>query len=125
MSLAEGTAKGFRVKFTKVLLSEPEVGTPWILPLGGMAKAGFDISWKDEERVVRDHGGHQRRLSNGVVCRREEDHGMFGAILRAEGREGCHDECMAGKMDHQTTGPTLLLMMMWMRKEYPKSCQRR
>ena len=58
VSLAEGTTKGFRVKkFTKALLSEPEVDTPWILPLGGMAKAGFNISWKDEECAVQDPEG--------------------------------------------------------------------
>ena len=55
-------------KFMKVLLSEPEVDTLWIFPLGGMAKAGLDISWKDEECIARDTEGKEITVEAKEGC---------------------------------------------------------
>ena len=126
VSLAEGTTKGFRVKkFTKVLLSEPEVDTPWILPLGGMAKAGFNISWKDEECAVQDPEGRDITVDIKDGCPMvsfADGKKIMDCLERFYEQKAVRVAMMnalAGRVDHKTTDPTLL-MMMWMRKEYPK-----
>lgn len=69
VQLAEGETNKLRLQpGTKILLSEPDVSTSWIVPMGGLAQLGYKFEWL----------GNRCKLSHGNT-----------ETLEVEVKEGC------------------------------------